>query len=165
MLPALADDEAIVRASERRVRSLMRGQYVGFDADDLLQEGRLAVLQARHNGRVPDDPEHARRYLLRRTQGAMFDYGSATRRQLPANAVEYEPQMDPRRAADAPDARLIARDVIRRLRGRGSSRMYEAVEMLARGLAPGEVALALSVSASRVSQLREMARRTLGVAA
>lgn len=160
-----AQDEAAVKASERSVRRIMRGQYVGFDADDLRQEGRLAALEARAAGRVPADPEHALRYLLRRTQGAMLDYGRATRRQLPPNAVEWQPELDQRAQAAAPDARLIARDMIRRLRGRGSSRMFEAVEMLARDIAPGEVALALGVSASRVSQLREQARRVLGVVA
>lgn len=163
MLPPIADDEAIVRASERRVRGILRGQYRGFDSDDLLQEGRLAILLARSAGRVPNDPEHARRYLARRAQGAMLDAGRAVRRQIPDNAAEYEPQLDSRCASDAPDAPLIARDVIRRLRGRGSSRMCEAIEMLARDITPSEVALALSVSVSRISQLRAMARRTLGV--
>lgn len=95
----------------------------------------------------------------------MLDYGRATRRQLPPNAVEWQPEREPRAAGDAPDARLIARDMIRRLRGRGSPRMFEVVEMLARDIAPGEVARALGVSASRVSQLREQARRVLGVSA
>lgn len=158
-----APDEAIVMAAERTVRRLMRGQYVGFDANDLRQVGRLAVLVARQAGRVPDEPEHARRYLARRTQGAMLDYASATRRQIPANAVEWTPEIDPRRQPDAPDARLVARDMTRRLRSRGSQRMLECVELLARGIAPSDVATALSVSPSRVSQLREMARRTLGV--
>jgi hypothetical protein len=157
--PADAADEAAVRAAERSVRRLMRGQYTGFDAGDLRQEGRLAVLAARRAGRVPDDPEHAQRYLARRTQGAMLDYARATRRQIPANAVEWTPEADPRRQPAAPEARLAARDVTRLLRRRGSQRMLECVELLARGLAPSEVALALSVSASRVSQLRDMARR------
>ena len=42
-MPAPDDDEAIVRAAERTVRRILRGQYIGYTRDDLLQEGRIAA--------------------------------------------------------------------------------------------------------------------------
>ena len=52
MLPPIADDEAIVRAAERTVRRILRGQNIGYTRDDLLQEGRIAVWLARGAARV-----------------------------------------------------------------------------------------------------------------
>lgn len=157
-----AQDEAAVKASERSVRRIMRGQYVGFDADDLRQEGRLAALEARAAGRVPADPEHALRYLLRRTQGAMLDYGRAARRQVPAGAAELTPDIEPHAQGPASDARLRVRDALRLLARRGSARMAECIELLARGHAPREVAAALGVTETAVSQWRKRARLIAG---
>lgn len=157
-----AQDEAAVKASERSVRRIMRGQYVGFDADDLRQEGRLAALEARAAGRVPADPQHALRYLLRRTQGAMLDYGRAVRRQLPANALELTPETDLRAHTPEPEARLRLRDAVARLAARGSAPLWACIDMLASGAEPADVAAHLGVSESRVSQLRKRAREIVG---
>lgn len=157
-----AQDEAAVKASERSVRRIMRGQYVGFDADDLRQEGRLAALEARAAGRVPADPEHALRYLLRRTQGAMLDYGRAARRQVPAGAAELASVLDATAPAPPHDSGLRVRDALRLLARRGSARMAECIELLARGHAPREVAAALGVTETAVSQWRKRARLIAG---
>lgn len=159
---AASGDEAIVRAAERTVRRIMRGQYVGFDAEDLRQEGRLAVLLARNEGRVPDDPEHARRYLSRRTQGAMLDAGRAARRQIPANAIELTPETDLRAHTPEPEARLRLRDAVARLATRGSAPLWACIDLLANGTEPADVAAHLGVSESRVSQLRKRAREIVG---
>jgi len=157
-----APDDTAVRAAERTVRRLMRGQYVGFTRDDLLQEGRLAVWLARRDGRVPDEPEHARRYLTRRTQGAMLDYGRAVRRQLPANALELTPETDLRAHTPEPEARLRLRDAVARLAARGSAPLWACIDLLASGTEPADVAAHLGVSESRVSQLRKRAREIVG---
>lgn len=159
---ATAPDDAAVRAAERTVRRLMRGQYVGFDRDDLLQEGRLAAWLARSEGRMPAEPEHARRYLARRTQGAMLDYGRAVRRQIPANALELTPEADTRAHAPEPEARLRLRDAVARLATRGSAPLWVCIDMLASGAEGVEVAAHLGVSESRVSQLRREARAIVG---
>lgn len=157
-----APDDATVRAAERTVRRLMRGQYVGFDREDLLQEGRLAAWLARSEGRMPAEPEHARRYLARRTQGAMLDYGRAVRRQLPANALELTPETDLRAHTPEPEARLRLRDAVARLAARGSAPLWACIDLLASGTEPADVAAHLGVSESRVSQLRKRAREIVG---
>lgn len=170
-------DEAAVRAAERSVRRILRGQYSGYTRDDLLQEGRLAAWVVRQAGRVPDDPEHARRYLARRTQGAMLDHVRACRRQLPQNTVELELQLEtqleaqrqhhlpPSLAMPDPTAGLRVRDVMRLLRRSGSERLLDCVRLLAAGHDPAEVAATLGVSDSRVSQLRRRARELAAQAA
>jgi len=162
-MPAPDDDEAIVRAAERTVRRILRGQYIGYTRDDLLQEGRIAAWLARGAARVPDEPEHARRYLARRTQGAMLDAVRATRRQLPAERlVEWSAEIDGRAQPAQPDARLLAREVVERLMRRATPRTIECVELLATGADAAAVAAAMRVSAARVSQYRAAARAAIG---
>ncbi len=162
MLPALADDEAIVRAAERTVRRILRGQYVGYTRDDLLQEGRLAVLVARRLGRVPDDTEHARRYLARRAQGAMLDSVRAARRQMPQQADELT-TIAPLPAANIdPSARLRMRGAVELLYRRCTPRVIECVELLATGLRQCDVAREMGVSESRVVQMRKHAGVRVG---
>lgn len=157
-----APDDAAVLAAERTVRRLMRGQYVGFDREDLLQEGRLAAWLARSEGRMPAEPEHARRYLARRTQGAMLDYGRAVRRQIPANALELTPDTDLRAHAPEPEARLRLRDAVELLHRRCTPRVIECVELLATGLRQCDVAREMGVSESRVVQMRKHAGVRVG---
>lgn len=157
---AAESDEAAVMAAARTVRSMLRGQYVGFDADDLRQEGRLAVWLARSLGRVPDDAEHARRYLRRRAQGAMLDCIRATRRQLPQQAQDIEDVVIG--IETEPTARLRVRDAVRRLESRARPRVLECVDLLAQGHTPAETATAMSVSESRVSQMRRHAAELVG---
>lgn len=162
MLPPIADDEAIVRAAERTVRRIMRGQYIGYTRDDLLQEGRLAAWTARSAGRVPDEPEHARRYLARRASGAMLDSIRAARRQVPQQADELT-TIAPLPAANIdPSARLRMRDAVELLYRRCTPRVIECVELLATGLRQCDVAREMGVSESRVVQMRKHAGVRVG---
>lgn len=155
------DDDAVL-AAERTVRSILRGQYVGFTRDDLLQEGRLAAWLARQSGRVPAEPEHARRYLARRTRGAMLDTIRRTGRQIPHGAVEWTPEMEAHAPTPDPDARLRMHDAVARLLRRATVRTMECIERLASGDEPCEVAQAMGISEVRVSQLRSKARAAVG---
>lgn len=157
-----AADAAAALYAERHVRRILRGQYVGFERADLLQQARLELWQARCDGRVPADPEHALRYAARRAQGAMLDHARAARRQVPAGAAELTPDIEPHAPVPAPDARLRVRDALRLLARRGSARMAECIELLARGHAPREVAAALGVTETAVSQWRKRARVIAG---
>lgn len=157
---AVADDSTVL-AAERTVRRILHGMYVGYTRDDLLQEGRLAVWSARMENKVPDEEEHAKRYLARRASGAMLDSVRAARRQIPK--YEHEIGDIPFGVESDPTARLRMKDVIDLLLQKGSSTLVECVDMLASGSEPKEVAQSLRVSESRVSQLRREARVIAGV--
>lgn len=156
---AVADDSTVL-AAERSVRRILRGQYVGYTRDDLLQEGRLALWLARAGNKVPDEPEHARRYLARRASGAMLDSVRAARRQIPKYEKDAQELMIG--SESDPTARLRMKDMIDRLVQKGSGTLLECVDMLVAGHEPKEVAQSLGVSESRVSQLRREARAIAG---
>ena len=61
------------------------GRYLNpaLTRQDLLQEGRMALLESLRAGRVPADPAHRTHYILRRVRGAMQDCNRAVREQQP----------------------------------------------------------------------------------
>jgi RNA polymerase sigma factor (sigma-70 family) len=150
-------DDQIIRACAWRVR---RYASPGLDRDDVLQEGRIAMWQARQAGRVPADAVHAERYLLRRVRGAMIDAHRAEWRQRPpsVSTLDDGEEQVGGVSPQQPDAAAQARQALARVIERGSSRMLECLAGLI-GADAAEVARELGIDASRVSQLRQQARR------
>lgn len=132
----------------------------GIARDDLLQEGRLALWLADRDGRIPDDPQHARNYVIRRALGAMRDADRAARRQYPHESTDDddEPRHEPV-APGTPERAHQLRQVVARIARRGSEQLQQCVELLADGLTVAEVGAVLRVTETRVSQIRAEARR------
>lgn len=151
------DDEAIIAACARR---FWRGLSPGLTRDDLMQEGRIALWVAQQLGRVPEEADHRRRYVIARVTGAMRDANRRAWRQQPMGVDELD---DARHHAETtgagPDAILQMREFIGHIAAR-SPGLRRCLEALADGMAVGEVAASLGVSPSRISQLRREARRT-----
>lgn len=147
------DEVLIARCASRTYR----GRSPGLTRDDMLQEGRLAVWLAGRDGRIPAEPEHRRRYLLRRALGAMRDANRTAWRQQPMEADEYRDHDAPDTAG--PEATLQLRELIALLARRASPRVARCIGLLAEGNDDAEVARAMGVSPSRVSQMRKEARR------
>ena len=62
-----AEDDLIRRLSWLA----MRGANSSIDRDDVIQVGRMELLVAERNGRLPADPVHRRNYIAERSFGAM----------------------------------------------------------------------------------------------
>lgn len=152
MQPATPDEVLIARCASRAYL----GRSPGLTRDDMLQEGRLAIWLAAREGRIPDDPEHRRRYVQRRALGAMRDANRRDWRQQPIEACELGDNHAPDTAG--PEARLQMRELIGLLMRRASPRVCRCIELLAEGCDDAEVAAAMGVSPTRVSQLRKQAR-------
>lgn len=147
-------DEALIAQCAGRS---WRGRSPGLTRDDMLQEGRIAVWLATREGRIPAEPEHRRHYVLRRALGAMRDANRRAWRQQPMQADELDDNDAPDTAG--PEARLQLRQLIALLTRRASPCVRRCVELLAEGCDDAEVAAAMHVSPSRVSQMRKQARR------
>lgn len=65
-----AEDDQIRRLSWLALRSA----GADIERDDLVQIGRLALLVAEAEGRVPADPAHRRNYITQRVLGEMRDH-------------------------------------------------------------------------------------------
>lgn len=155
LAPALTQhDDAIVC---RCVRFTHRGRSAGLTHDDMLQEGRLAIWLASREGRIPDEPEHRRRYVRRRALGAMRDANRSAWRQQPMHVDELT-DADAAHTA-GPDAIAQMRELIGLLTRRATPAVARCIELLATGLDDAQVAGEMRISRSRVSQLRKDARR------
>lgn len=154
--PDEPDEEAIVAMC---ARAASRGLSPGLAREDLLQEGRLAIWQARCEGRVPADAVHARRYLARRALGAMIDANRAAWKQLPLTVNELGDDTPVQAVSAQPDTLLHLRQVLERVLARGAGRVGQCLELLARNYTQAQAARELGVSQSRISQLRRRARR------
>ena len=126
--------------------------------EDLKQEGRLALLIARAEGRVPTEPLHREKYTARRVLGAMFDANSTSWRQQPMTVGELTPGTPTRPAPGQPDSICEARQAAERLLRHGSEKVIHCMELLAGGNTCEEAAAVLGHHPSRVSQLRAEAR-------
>lgn len=146
-------DEALIAQCAGRS---WRGRSHGLTRDDMLQEGRIAVWMAAREGRIPAEPEHRRHYVLRRALGAMRDANRSAWRQHPLEVGELGDNDSPDTAS--PEARLQLRQLIALLTRRAPPCVLRCVELLAEGNDDAEVAAAMHVSASRVSQMRKQAR-------
>lgn len=136
-----------------------RGLSPGLTRDDMLQEGRLALWLAERDGRVPADPLHASHYLARRVLGAMQDANRAAWRQQPPTVNELTPDTPTRDSPEAPDAVAQMHEALERIVSRGTAQLVRCLELLADGQDDASASRALGVSKSRISQLRQQARR------
>ena len=149
-------DEVVIASCARRV---WRGYVPGLTRDDLMQEGRIALWLAQQLGRVPEEPEHRRRYIITRVTGAMRDAVGRAHRQLPMACGDGDCDAPPEPAsAAAPDARMQMRQLVAFVTRRGSERMKQCLEMLADGIPCNEVADRMGVTPTRVGQWRREAR-------
>ena len=159
MAALTAADEAIV---QRCARHASRYLSPGLTRDDLRQEGRLALLVAQRDGKVPDDSLHRERYTARRVLGAMLDANRSAWRQQPASVSAIDDDDDARAqiaAVDAqPDVICQMRQAVKRILSRGTPQLIACLDLLSSGLLGEEVAERMGVSPSRVSTLKAEAR-------
>lgn len=156
MAALTAADEAIV---QRCARHASRYLCPGLTRDDLRQEGRLALLVAQRDCKVPDDPLHREKYTARRVLGAMLDANRTAWRQQPASVSAINESTHERPAVDAqPDVICQLRQAIKRLLSHGTPQLIACLDLLASGLRGDEVAERMGVSPSRVSTLKAEAR-------
>lgn len=149
-------DDQIVRLCARRAA---RRACPGVGGDELLQAGRIALWQARSEGRVPADDLHAVRYLVRRCYGAMVDAQRTEWRQRPPTVEELTDLTPLDAAPGQPDALVQMREAIARVLRLGTAQLARLLDLLAGGADDAEAAAVLGVSPSRVSRLRSQARR------
>lgn len=162
MLAQIDPGEPLTPADEKIIGACLsyasRHLSPGLTRDDLRQTGRLALLIARGDGRVPTDPLHREKYTARRVLGAMLDANRAAWHQQPVNVDELTDETPRQTAIGQPDAICEARQAVARLFKRGSAQMLHCMELLAAVESCEDAAAALGVHPSRVSQLKAGAR-------
>jgi hypothetical protein len=68
-----AETELLIVRSARIALQFTR-RHPAYDIEELRQVGRLAIVEAFAEDRVPEDPAHRANYISRRALGAMQDY-------------------------------------------------------------------------------------------
>lgn len=155
-----ADVDALIHVCAWRV--MRRVGKCGMQWADMAQEGRLAYLHARHEGRLPADAIHRQSYIARRVTGGIFDAVRTSFRQYPASVGELTDET-PQQTSDAtnPEQALQAKQAVTQIVRRGGPRAGQIVGMLLVGASTGEVGRAMGISSSRVSQILAAARRAI----
>ncbi len=150
-----ADEKIIGRCAWIAMRHLSPG----LTRDDLLQEGRLALVLARRAGRVPDEPKHAAAYTNRRVLGAMLSANTAAWQQQPSQVGELTDETHAPEAPGQPEALAQLRQAVARVVSKGSAQLIRCLESLAQTDDCTETAAAMGVSKATVSRMREDARK------
>jgi hypothetical protein len=165
--------DLILRRASQRAR---KRRPPWLDTQDLTQAAELAMIEAERGGRMqePIDKQHLEAQTNMRVFGAMIDairdsyrHHGGTRRgdAVPPpqsyDQTDFSHLVDQHVAPDNPVRTLELKQAVERLRKRGSARALECVALLANGLSVREVAEVMSISESRVIQLRTEARQLM----
>lgn len=161
-----ADVERVIGQAARRVK---RHIPVFMDQEDLEQEARLAfLLRPAPEGETPLHSENLVRLCARNSMVEALRSAWHSRNHTPLflsldaenESGEKFTQYDPV-APDDPERLAMLKQAVERLQRVGTERLRECVTLLAQGLEPVEVASAMRISPSRVSQLLTRGRELM----
>lgn len=149
-----ADDAIVSKAAWYVGR---QGSHASLTFDDLKQQARLVLLRSD----IPVEPLHRGRYVFQRAAGAMRDAIRSAYGDMPNGMVELLD--DDRTAECGAERRMQWIEGIQRFERKATRQCRQAIELLADGMTPGEVAEKMQITPSRVSMLRLDARRLIEV--
>jgi DNA-directed RNA polymerase specialized sigma24 family protein len=149
------DVEKIIHSSAWRASKHLSP---GLTREDLKQEGRLALLLAQRDGKLPTDPTHCVHYLYRRLYGAMVDANRAAWDQQPMEVDELTDDTPTRAAVEQPERAYQLRQAVENVIRRGPARLEECLDLLAFGYDGVVTANLMHLDQSSVSKLRHEAR-------
>ncbi len=164
------DDAAIDKLIRQAARSLRRRSPPDVEADDLHQIAALALLEAKAAGKLTQaltgDRRHAENWMRKKCVWAMLDGIRLSFSQRPITMSSIDEHDDVETgiehvAPDNPERIAQLRQALARLDRKGSPQLIECARLLASGMPPVEVALAMNAHGSRISQLRAEARHLM----